>query len=123
MTEPEPLTPKRRRAPLILASTAALIVAAGVALFLFWPSSLDDRDPAGARACQILASWQRGEISENKLVVSQMIGDQAFRATTDSIRDTTGAAVMGLTLANPKRLHAVCGDEGVEMPPWVDAAW
>ena len=111
--------------------------AVGLTVYLAQPD-LAERDPAGARACQILTSWQRGDLSDDRLTIALTLGDQAARSSTEAIRETSGEPVFddemmetlrqagyaagNMRFANLRDLHAACESQGVDMPPWVEVA-
>lgn len=138
---PVPSQSRRSRKGLILAIAAGalvLVLAVGGGLYYLLKPSLDGRDPAGARACQMLAAWQTGAILEDKAVVAVALGDQAARSGTESIRKTAGKPVFdegtmselqgaGYTAGNMRfadlhGLYLACAGEGVDMPPWVEGS-
>jgi hypothetical protein len=131
-------TPPRRRRWLLPVIAAVVLLAAGVGLTAYLlRTSPVDRDPAGARACEMLASWQTGRIAENKVVAAAALAEQASKSATESIRKTAGEPVFddemmrslrsagytagNMRLANLRDLHAACEGEGTDMPPWVES--
>jgi hypothetical protein len=121
---------------LIGAALVILVGGASLTAYLLRPS-LSDRDPAGARACEMLASWQTGRITDSKGVVAAALAEQAAKSATESIRKTAGEPAFddemmkslrsagytagNLRFANLSDLHTACEGEGVDMPPWVES--
>lgn len=85
-------------------------------------NALERDDPQGAAACQLLAEWRDGQVTddagqlENEALISITAAEHAAQSQTPTIRVLAGEEELGMRFIDLDRLDAACAAAGVEMP-------
>lgn len=94
----------------------AAAVAAAAVLVASCSSSLADRDPDGAKACQTLVDSLKAKDATTRAGAILVAGQQASKAKTEAIRASADELLPGQWMAKPDKLTKACEAEGYDVP-------